>query len=228
MPPPPAHAVRCLKEAGAHSVWLIERPGQAPVTLKTWRLTVARALKLLIGLAQPQLQVRGTRRLQRLGVRTPALLGGWKLTSRRGSPLLTVELRYVPGHSALDLLDNGKIEPCAGRSCARQIGRAVRILAENGYFHRDFKLNNVVIDDSDEPAIWVVDTVGVRRISDRLAAIMRMLDRLFLQAASRPAARPPRLWGPLLREALAGLAAADRRNAIRQLRKRFAWGCHVP
>ncbi len=220
----PAHGVRCLKEAGPYSVWLIERPGQEPRTLKTWPLTLPTALKLLVGGAQAQRQLRGSRRLARLNVRTPQPIGRWVLRRLGGRWRVTIELHFAPGRSVRDMFTSGGIDERAARASAVQIGRFVRAMANARLTHRDLKLNNIVIEETaDGPVVWLVDTVGVRPAWGRLRGLMQMLERLFYLAACVPAARHRWVWAPVLREALKGLSAHDRREAFRIMRRRFRW-----
>ncbi len=218
----PAHGVRCLKEAGPYSVWLIERPGQEPRTLKTWPLTLPTALKLVFGGAQAQRQRRGALRLAGLNIRTPEPLGRCALHRSGGRWLVALELRFVPGRSALDIVLSGEIDEELARASGRQLGRIVRTLAGAGLTHRDLKLNNIVIEETaDGPVVWLVDTVGIRSARSRLGGIMRMLERLFFFSAWRPVTRHRSVWVPILREALRGLSGAERREAFRLLHRDF-------
>ncbi len=220
----PAHGVRCLKEAGPYSVWLIERPGQEPRTLKTWPLTLPTALKLLVGGAQAQRQLRGSRRLARLNVRTPQPIGRWALRRLGGRWRVTIELHFAPGRSVRDMFTSGGIDERTARASALQIGRFVRAMANARLTHRDLKLNNIVIEEAaDGPVVWLVDTVGVRPAWSRRRGLMQMLERLFFLAAWVPAARHRWVWAPVLHEALKGLSARDRREAFRIMRRRFRW-----
>ena len=221
-PGAPAYVVRCLKEAGHHSVWLIKRPGQESRTFKTWPLTFPTALKLVFGGAQAQRQRRGALRLAALNIRTPEPLGRCALHRSGGTWLVALELRFVPGRSALDIVLSGKIDEELARASGRQLGRIVRTLAGAGFTHRDLKLNNVVIEETaDGPVVWLVDTVGIQHAPSRLQGVMRMLERLFLFAAWRSVTRHRSVWVPILREALRGLSGAERREAFRLLHRDF-------
>ncbi len=210
--------MRCLKRAGPSRVWLIERPGQARRTLKTWPLTPLLALKLLFGQAQPQRQLRGARRLARLKINTPEPLGPLRLRRSGRWWQAAIELAFVPGRSALEIVRDGEVDGGLARRCGRQLGRAVRALAEAGLVHRDLKLNNVLVAGSGtEPVVWILDSVGVRRTLDRRRALVRMLERLYLQASDQPAGKQRRAWAPVLRAALAGLPAPERRAAVYML-----------
>ena len=219
MPGTPPHAVRCLKEAGRRSVWLIQRPGEGSRTLKTWPLTPTIALKLLLGLAQPQRQIRGAERLAKLGIRTPSPVGRWRFLRLKIGLSLALELDYIPGRLALDVLTEGRIDPAVGRPLAAEIGAAVRLLAEAKLLHRDLKLSNIVIaEEGDRRSICVLDPVGVRPMFDRLEALLRMFDRLRVEPAEMGIDIPRWAWAAVLRETVRGLPRADRRAVIRRLK----------
>lgn len=216
----PPHAVTCLKDAGASSVWMIERPGEGQRSLKIWPLTPLLALKLLFFQAQPQRQLRGSRRLARLDIKSPRPVGRWRLRRRVGRWEVAIEYPFVSGRSALQMLHDGRIDEQAARCFGRQVGRIVRTLGGAGYVHRDLKLNNLVIADAGgEPIVWVIDAVGVRPTMSRREAVVQMLDRLLVQTTDQPVARNRWAWAPLLREAVAGFARRERREVMRRVRK---------
>ncbi|UCD73878.1 MAG: hypothetical protein JSV91_08765 [Phycisphaerales bacterium] len=221
MPVAPEHAVRCLKEAGARSVWLIRRPGEGLRTLKMWPLTPAIVFKLILGLAQPQRQVRGARRLTALGLNTPSPVGRWRLTRLPGRLRLTLEMEFIPGPLALEVLADAGKHLTAGLGIAARIGRMTRTMADGGLLHRDLKLSNIVIaEEGDQPTVWLIDPVGVRPMSDRLEALVRMFDRLMVEPLETGIPIPRRAWWEVLRAAVRGLPKADRREVIRRLRSR--------
>lgn len=218
---PPSYAVRCLKQAGARSAWLVEPPGQSQRTVKSWPLTPLMALKMLLCQAQPQRQLRGARTLARLLINTPQPIGRWRVRRDGWRLLVQIELRFVPGRSALEMLHDGEVNEQLGRRCGQQIGRIVRTLAGAGVLHRDLKLNNIVIAQPQaQPVVWILDTVGVRPMMDRCRALLRMFDRLLVQATDQPVTKQRWAWAPLLREALADLSRPQRRAVLRQLRER--------
>ncbi len=217
----PDYAVRGLKPAGSRSVWLIQRPGEALRTVKSWPLTPLMVLKMLLWQGQPQRQLRGARTLARLLINTPQPIGRWRVRRDGWRLLVQIELRFVPGRSALEMLHEGEVNEQLGRRCGQQIGRIVRTLAGAGVLHRDLKLNNIVIAQPQaQPVVWVLDTVGVRPKMDRCRALLRMFDRLLVQATDQPVTKRRWAWAPLLREALADLSRLQRRAVLRQLRER--------
>lgn len=220
----PAHAVRCLKEAGPRSVWLIQRPGEEPRTLKSWPLTLPAAAKLIVGGAQAQRQRRSARRTARLKIPTPDPAGRCVVRRRGGRWLIELELRYVPGRSVLEILRGGDVDARLAGAAGRQLAHIVRTLADAGFTHRDLTISNCVIQDAtDGPVVWLIDTVGIRRTRDRLKGMIRMIERLSALAVWRPAARPPWVWTPFLREVFRGLPTGERRETLRILRRDITW-----
>jgi hypothetical protein len=212
---PPAHAVRRLKDAGRQSVWLIRRPGEQPRTLKSWPLTPVLLLKLALGIAQPQRQVRGASRVAGAGVPT-AKVCGWRLAW--GRPRVEIELLWVPGRSAFDLVSPASLSAADRRRASAAVGRVVAGLVAAGLFNRDLKLSNLVVDFSaGRPEVWLIDTVGIRRLRRPAAEIARMLERLAVQPAECGIALSPSAWMPAMRHALGGLSAATRRAVVRRL-----------
>lgn len=220
----PAHAIKCLKADGLNSVWLTQPPGQPLRTVKIWPLGPAMALKLLLGIAQPQRQIRGMRRLRRLGINTPANIGSWRIRRRGGRYAVELTLEYAPGQSAWEIAsDAGDIQrpdDACLLHAARSIGRIVHILGQGGVFHRDLKLSNVVIDfaTAKHPTIWLIDPVGVRAMRQRIREYGRMLERLAVQPLGFEPSLARRIRIAVLRSALRPLPAHDRRGVCRELR----------
>lgn len=214
---PPAHAVRCLKEWGPRSVWLVHRPGEGPRTLKRWPVSPYLLLKMLTGRSQAHRQARGAGLVDRAGVRTPKPVGSWRLERVGGRWHVRVELEFVEGRSAYELARADGIDQRFGRRCAGLVGAVVRALWAAGVVHKDLKLENLVVAGGDgDPQIWVLDLVGVRSTRHPAAAIVRMLDRLYVSVADRAVPRWQRV--PLVREALRGLPREKRREVVRRLR----------
>ena len=218
---PPAHAVKCLKRAGLNSVWLIHRPGEERRTLKSWPVTLGLFGKIMLGIAQPQRQVRGARCVARAGVDPATVCRPWRLARREGRLLIELELDYVPGPSALDALTEQKLSQAELRSTAAAIGQIVAKLAVAGLFHRDLTLSNLIVKSASGPAqIRVIDTVGVRRIRRPVPEIARMLERLGVQLSISHLPAPPAAWMPLMLEAMRPLAPKTRQAVLRTLRQR--------
>lgn len=191
----PTHAVRCLKQAGARSVWLVVRPGESPRTVKAWPLTPLFALKLLLGQSQPQRHRRGARLLNAAGIRTPELRGGPRIVRRGGRLLVELELEHAAGELALDALraaTKGEARAEAGTELRAQMRDALdRLLDRLGrarLLNRDLKLSNVLFVPAttvDAKAahpgsldVVLLDPVGVRRTRSTHAARARHEERL--------------------------------------------------
>ena len=217
---PPAHVVKCLKSAGLNSVWLIHRPGEEPRTLKSWPVTLGLLGKIMLGIAQPQRQVRGAKCAARAGVDPATVCGSWRFARREGRFLIELELDYVPGPSALDALREQKLSQAELRCASAAIGQIVAKLAVAGLFHRDLTLTNLIVTAASGPAqIRVIDTVGVRRIRRPVSEIARMLERLGVQLDANHIPAPPAAWMPLLLEAMRPLAPKTRQAVLRSLKQ---------
>ncbi len=220
MPKPPAHAVKCLKSAGLNSVWLIHRPGEGPRTLKAWPVTIELLFKIVLGIAQPQRQIRGAKQLARAAVDPATVCGSWRLVRRDRRSFIQLELDYVPGPSALEALRERNLSEAERRRAATAVGRIVAKLAVAGLFHRDLTLTNLIVKDASEPAqICVVDTVGVRRIRRPVPEIARMLERLVVQPDFNRIPVPRMVWMPLLLAAMRPLAPTTRQAVFRTLKQ---------
>ena len=220
MPKPPAHAVKCLKSAGLNSVWLIHRPGEGSRTLKTWPVTIELLFKIVLGIAQPQRQILGAKRLARAGVDPATVCGSWRFVRRDRRSFIQLELDYVPGPSALEALREQNLSQAERRWAAAAVGRIVAKLAVAGLFHRDLTLTNLIVKETSEPAqICVVDTVGVRRIRRPVPEIARMLERLMVQPDFNRIPVPRTVWMPLLLAAMRPLAPTTRQAVLRTLRR---------
>lgn len=226
VPDQPDHAKTCLKSYGLHSVWLVQPGSGPPRILKVWPLGLWTAMKIAMGIAQPQRQIRGLERLRRIGVRTPACIGSWRIGRRGLRPMIVLELEYAPGHSAWELICNAPDSPRVDRHslvrAAREVGAAVVAMANGKVFHRDLKPSNVVLNlaDPQQPEAWIIDTVGVRRMRRRAVEIERMLERLAIQPIRLDAAVAREIRTALLRCALRPLTRAERREVLDGLRMR--------
>jgi hypothetical protein len=210
MPDAPPHAIRCLKPAGLRSVWLVHRPGEDPRTVKGWALTPWLALKLMLGLAQPQRQRRGSRRLGNAGVFSPRIFR--LCLSRRGRwPVVQLESQYIAGRTALELLneDSNLLD-------AKIFGELVTTLAAASLFNRDLKLSNLVLDR--QGRLFVIDPVGVRLMRDPVRAIDRMLERLMIEPANAGITVPRRAVTQALFSALRPLAKPQRKAVLARLK----------
>lgn len=217
---PPPHAIECLKAAGRQSVWLIGRPGEEPRTLKTWPLSPALALKLLLGIAQPQRQIRATKRLTRAGLNAAPVIGRWKIILQQRIPVVQLELKFVPGRSAFELAPPRSLSDPERRRAATSIGRTVAQLTAAKLFHRDLKLSNLIIDATyPRNEVWLIDTVGVRPMRRGATQIARMLERLAVQLTVSGDRLPAVVWMPVILHALRPLPVRTRRAVVQRLKQ---------
>lgn len=179
----PQHARSCLKAAGARSVWLVQRPGESSRTVKAWPITAGLLLKLAAGQAQAQRHRRNARRLTAAAVATPAVLRGPSLVHRNGTRLVELELEHVEGDMPLELLRGDcDVERTDRLEAARAVGDLLAALATARLFNRDLKLSNIVIGQHGGRArAWLLDPVGVRRMSRSREQVARMLERLAVE-----------------------------------------------
>jgi hypothetical protein len=174
-------------------------------------------LKLALGIAQPQRQSRGAKRVAAAGVRTAAV-HGWRVAWTRGR--VEMELAWVPGRSAADLVAPLSLGEAECRAVSAAAGGIVRRLVAADLFNRDLKLANLVVDRDATPVdVCLIDTVGVRRLRRPADEIARMLERMVEKAVSSTDLTPP-MWVPGLRRALAGLPAETRRAVVARLKAR--------
>lgn len=228
MPSAPPYAVRRLKTEGRRSVWLIRRPDGIERTVKIWPIRPGMLLKLATGRAQPQRQRRAAVRLLEAGILTPAphrLGPAW-----RSGPVIELELAFIPGRSALTLLNEGRRNPLPAEEqvrLAREIGTIVRDLASAGLFNRDLKLENLIIDHGQPSRVWVIDPVGVRAMRDPVIEIARMLERLAVQPVELGLPVPRSIVMGVIRAALTDCPATERRRILKRVR-RLVTGAATP
>ncbi len=221
VPDRPVHAIRCLKPAGHNSVWLINRPDQQLRTLKRWPISPILLLKLAMGIAQPQRLIRGGRRLARAGIRTASPVDGWSFQWRGWPPVVELELAYVPGRSGLEWARDASVDDQLRRRHGVAIGRVVAELAGAGLFHRDLKLSNLIFGAADdEGGLWLIDTVGIRRMRRRDEEIARMLERLAVQVLGYGIPFSRASWMPALLNGLRPQPPQTRRAVLRRLKSR--------
>ncbi|MEX0744925.1 MAG: hypothetical protein WD118_04925 [Phycisphaeraceae bacterium] len=243
----PPHAVRCLKAAGVRSVWLVEAPGEAATVVKTWPCRLSLQLKRLLGIAQPQRQARGSRRLAAAGVATPTIRCAWRMVRRGRVRVVELEHDYVAGRLATDLFRDATLPAEQRRRIARALGALAPRIAVAGLVHRDMKLENLIVPCHGDGlpngvrngaahragvgeaalskrglSIWAIDTVGVGRMLRRPAAVERMLVQLMIEPITEGLAIDRGEAEAVLRAALRPLPPNTRRAVLRRLRRRKA------
>ena len=217
---PPPHTIRCLKDAGPSSLWLIHRPSQELRTLKRWLFSPSLLAKYALGISQPQRQVRGANRAARAGIITANIAGKPRFIWKDGVPNIELELDYIEGCSALDALRANALSEQDIRSASRLLGQIVAKLAVAGLFHRDMTLSNIIIAEGREPIVLhLIDTVGIRPMRRSIPEFARMLERLAVQPTFEKIDIPSTIWMPLLLEALRPLAGHNRRGVLRWLKE---------
>jgi hypothetical protein len=205
---------RLKGHGNGYAVWRVTHADGAVTTLKSWPLLFKSLLTLPVGMAQAQRQARGTRRLQELGLPTPAIVSGPK----RVHSTVQLELRWVEGRTGLELLRAGDVDPAALRDAAERMGAMVATIATGGFMHRDLKLSNIIVEQVDgglQP--WIIDTVGVRRCMSTSGSVYRMLERLLVEIACEPDL-VDRMRLPVVRGALRPLPRSTRRAVCGLLR----------
>lgn len=179
----PAGTVRVLKRDGGRGVFLVVEGGTRSV-VKRWPLTPWEAVKLVLGIAQAQRQLRGARRLRAAGIRTGEPRGGVRLRLDHG---LHVEIRlaWMEGELLLHRLRSADAE--LSELLGRRMGELLRRLADAGLFHRDAKLTNFVVDADGE--IVALDPVGVRASRDTASERERLRRTLLCELSPDEARR---------------------------------------
>ncbi len=211
----PSHAIERLKGHGSgYAVWRVTHADGSVTTLKSWPLLLKPLLMLPVGMAQAQRQARGTRRLLAVGVPTPAVVSGPRCAGRT----VQLELTWIDGCTALDLLRSGDIDVSTLRAAATRMGEIISRIAEGGFMHRDLKLSNIIIEQGEgglQP--WLIDTVGVRRCMSTSGAVYRMLERLQIEIRREPGLADS-LRMSVVRGAFKSLPRSTRRAVCRRLR----------
>ena len=205
-----------LKTDGEHPVWLVHRPGEEPRTLKAWSVTPVRLVKLLGGGAQPQRQIAGAGRLERAGIRTPAMCGGWRF-ARRGRRVIELEHVYIEGRTALDLARDETLDPAGVRSVSAAIGDVAAAVLAAGLVSKDFTLANLIVSETGD--VWIIDTVAIG-VGRRVRSMVRTLEALSVQVPVMESRLTPAAWFPALRRAMRAIPARRRRAVVRLLRAR--------
>jgi hypothetical protein len=139
--------------------------------------------------------------------------------------VIDLELEYAPGRTAWEILAGLEAgewpDPDLLLGGAASLGRLVAQLTEARLFHRDIKLANVIVDERTvPPRLWVIDTVGVRRMRKAVAEVERMIGRCALQPLRMDAALARAVRIRMLLNALRPLASEQRRAVLQRLRRR--------
>lgn len=173
----PPGTVRTLKRDGRRGVFLVRTPDGLREVVKRWPATPWELVKLSLGIAQAQRQLRGARRLMTAGVATPRPRGGVRLTTL-GGWCAEIRLEWVEGEPLLDRV-RGAGSGADTVELARlgaAMGELLGRLRAAGLFHRDGKLSNFIVRPTGE--IVAIDPVGVRRARHREDELARSMHSL--------------------------------------------------
>lgn len=210
-------SAKALKRDARCHVLAGDAPGFGPIVVKVWRLTRAKdILARAIGATQALRHWRGAEVLPSLGVATAEPLAAL----RRGASEMLI-MRRVDGLSLLEHIDEvvrgvSPLTPRERAEIARAVGGSVRALADRGWFNRDHKPSNLIVDRApgSAPRIVVIDAVGLRR--DRLReGGLRMLTSLMLEPMGVGRTPPSTLRMRALLEASDGASIRARKSAWR-------------
>ncbi|MFP4144654.1 MAG: RIO1 family regulatory kinase/ATPase [Phycisphaeraceae bacterium] len=215
-PAAPGDAQACYKRQPKSGVWRVRRPGEAAKTCKRWPLSWLMLLKLILGHAPVQRTRRGTRRLRRAGLSTPAVLGPWRIRAGGGSPVVEQMLEHVEGQPLCEILRAPEADARTARELARRVGRLAAELAQRRLVHTDFKVSNIILSGD---RLWIIDTADVVRRFRPGSAAGLMLDRLAALPEEWHLGIPPRIYLPALLAALRPLPRKQRRQALAWLRR---------
>ncbi|QDU70192.1 BUD32 family EKC/KEOPS complex subunit [Mucisphaera calidilacus] len=76
------------------------------------------------------------------------------------------------------------------RAWSRALGRMTGAMLARGWWNRDLKTSNVLVDASG--GLWMIDTGGARRTGGRLERPLRVMARLLVKTATQDLGRPLR------------------------------------
>lgn len=167
-------------------VWRLEGP-HGPIVIKRFeynRLIQWLAALLLIHPAQRER--RRNRQLIHAGFSVPPVIG-WGAT-RDGRFWLATPYQGPTLHRRI--CDRELDHPACNRSIAEAVGQFVGRLVAGGYFFRDLKTTNIIVDD--DHRVWLIDVGSVRRLRSR-QHVIRMIMLLDQTARRAGATRTTRL-----------------------------------
>jgi tRNA A-37 threonylcarbamoyl transferase component Bud32 len=159
-------------------VFLVRAPDGSDELVKRWPATPWELCKLAMGIAQPQRQLRGARRLLAAGVATPRPRGDARLSTLGGFSI-EIRLAWVDGESLLEVVRRSVAENDRTRlaELGEKLGAIREQLDAHGIFHRDAKLSNFIVTPSvaaqGSGAIVAIDTVGIRASRDQASERQR-------------------------------------------------------
>lgn len=163
-------------------MFLVRAPDGTDELVKRWPATPWELCKLALGIAQPQRQLRGARRLIAAGVATPRPRGGVRISTLGGCSI-EIRLAWVEGESLLDTVRQAVAEDDRARLAAlgAELGAMRERLEAHGIFHRDAKLSNFIVGALGP--IVAIDTVGIRASRNRAAERKRWREAIACELA---------------------------------------------
>lgn len=123
-----------------------------------------RVLARWLGRTRGMRQWRGAERAMAAGVSVAPPLALFRGRDERGSDVEVLVLEHAPGRTLLELMPLAGLSARDRRALAEAVGAQVGALSEAGIQNSDHKPSNIVVAwRGGEPALTLIDTVGVRR-----------------------------------------------------------------
>lgn len=198
--------VEVYKHDARSRVWRIDAPDAGSFVVKRFEFNpVRQALGRLLGNHPGMREIRQTRRLISQGVPVvPIIASG---VQRRGAGLQYWLVTPYVGKSVFNLIFHGDLSDAERRARVLDgVGRLTGGLIAKGFFNRDHKASNILIDAEGKPQL--IDCGGVRRhggeadsrrmltnLTANLAeagATEADLDRVYWASESHPGGHPVR------------------------------------
>lgn len=200
------------------------RAADRDIVIKSWRLSRPKDLLNTLLIRTPgRRHWRGAARLARLGASSAPCLA--LLRSRAGLRFTeTLLLEAVPGATLLEHLDMAArgASPFSWREqreLARAVGAQVRGLTTQGWFNRDHKPSNLIVNSPNR--VVMIDVVAIRRDRERTGGA-RMLTSLMLEPMGVGCVASRTMRMRVLKEASGGASLSARKMAWRGIAERIA------
>ncbi len=192
-----AKPVRVFKDDRRSRVWQIRIENHASDTAHT-DLVIKRfmyaplrqRLGMLFGLHPAQRERRANRKLARGGLSVVPIVAHGAQRAGLGCRLWLIT--PMAGRSLETLLHDGSLQGGSRRSTSRAVGALAGRLIAGGWFFRDLKTSNIVMDQEGQPSL--IDVGSVRRLRSKKQAL-RMLAMLDHTARRDGATATDRLRG---------------------------------
>ncbi len=216
-------APREIKRDGRTSVRRGRVAGRELV-VKAWRLTSLKDfLDVALSRSHAARQWRGAERLAAMGISSASCLALFRW--REGLALHeALALEAVRGGTLLEHLNEVRLG-CSTlsfgeqRELARTVGSQVGGLVKQGWFNRDHKPSNLIVEHPSR--VVIVDTVAIRRDRERTGGA-RMLTSLMLEPMGVGCVASRTMRMRVLKEASGGASLSARKLAWRGIAERIA------